>query len=581
MKASPSKLGNSPSAQPKKPFFAKQGDPFFSKPKDQKDPFFNKPSIQAKLSVSQPNDPYEQEADAVAEKVMRQPETGPNIQQMEHPEKETIQPKGNTPTTTVSANLQTQLNGTKGSDQALTESTNQFMSNAIGADFSDVRIHTDQNAIQMNQELNAKAFTYGSDIYFNQGEYQPNAEEGKRLLAHELTHVVQQKGNKASTKNRVHQKRIQRTVGSVQYGYLHTYGAVPVRRIAIQDRTLSQWRDFLRANGILQTSESTTQAGQVELIGYMALALGWQGLRMDEGLYIRGHIAAQPGPGMPADTRVRWNRLEGEVSPSNAVRLMVALLSTDGIDLPDMGTIDESGLGQNTMAAVLSLFIRRFAPLAIQTITNRSNAAGFGFIDQAWGARIREFMDESTGLRNSRGATNPANALVGAALGQAITGLLAATQMRLANSRARTMGQTALVYNAGFIAGGAIAGLSDREQRHRDMIKNSIKLVTSSSTLLIGNPVITHFVTNIQRFAIDPLLDAIVQADASSMQEAVIQAFNQVIQNLAGEVNGTQPVGFEEGRDSVEQGEVNQLEHEHFDVINLRFTQGMQHATPS
>ena len=68
------------------------------------------------------------------------------------------------------------------------------MSNAFGTDFSSVRVHTGSNAVQMNQGLNARAFTHGSDVYFNKGEYSPNSSNGKSLLAHELTHVVQQGG---------------------------------------------------------------------------------------------------------------------------------------------------------------------------------------------------------------------------------------------------------------------------------------------------------------------------------------------------------------------------------------------------
>jgi hypothetical protein len=68
------------------------------------------------------------------------------------------------------------------------------LSNALGADFSGVKVHTGQNAVEMNRSLNARAFTHGNDIYFNKGEYNPESSEGKRLLAHELTHVVQQKG---------------------------------------------------------------------------------------------------------------------------------------------------------------------------------------------------------------------------------------------------------------------------------------------------------------------------------------------------------------------------------------------------
>jgi hypothetical protein len=66
--------------------------------------------------------------------------------------------------------------------------TQSFMSSRFATDFSNVKIHTDGEAVQMNRELNAKAFTTGNDIYFSEGQYQPNSDSGKHLLAHELTH---------------------------------------------------------------------------------------------------------------------------------------------------------------------------------------------------------------------------------------------------------------------------------------------------------------------------------------------------------------------------------------------------------
>jgi len=68
------------------------------------------------------------------------------------------------------------------------------MESGFGADFSDVKIHTDTNAVQMSQELGAQAFTNGNDVYFNKGKYNPDSREGKHLLAHELTHTIQQTG---------------------------------------------------------------------------------------------------------------------------------------------------------------------------------------------------------------------------------------------------------------------------------------------------------------------------------------------------------------------------------------------------
>ena len=69
------------------------------------------------------------------------------------------------------------------------------MESAFGADFGNVRLHTDANADVLNRTLGADAFTTGRDIYFRQGRYDPDGTSGRRLLAHELTHVVQQAGS--------------------------------------------------------------------------------------------------------------------------------------------------------------------------------------------------------------------------------------------------------------------------------------------------------------------------------------------------------------------------------------------------
>lgn len=68
------------------------------------------------------------------------------------------------------------------------------MEQGFGSDFGNVNIHTDSEAAQMSQNIGAQAFTHGNDIYFNKGKYNPNSKEGKHLLAHELTHTIQQKG---------------------------------------------------------------------------------------------------------------------------------------------------------------------------------------------------------------------------------------------------------------------------------------------------------------------------------------------------------------------------------------------------
>ncbi len=88
--------------------------------------------------------------------------------------------------------MENRLNQAKGSGSSLPDNIRSFMEQSIGADFSSVKIHDDNAAAHMSRELNAQAFTHGRDIYFNTGKYSPSSSEGQHLLAHELTHVVQQ-----------------------------------------------------------------------------------------------------------------------------------------------------------------------------------------------------------------------------------------------------------------------------------------------------------------------------------------------------------------------------------------------------
>ncbi len=171
-----------------------------------------KKTIQTKLTIGSANDKYEREADAMADRIMRMPQAfssqplsngAKGIQRAcsacANKEEENIRRKplmmkseGGTPVATPA--LSAQLGSSKGSGSPLPSTTNNFMSKAFGADFSNVRIHTGNRAVQMNEGLQARAFAHGSDIYFNRGEYNPNSSQGKRLLSHELTHVVQQSG---------------------------------------------------------------------------------------------------------------------------------------------------------------------------------------------------------------------------------------------------------------------------------------------------------------------------------------------------------------------------------------------------
>ena len=101
---------------------------------------------------------------------------------------------------TASDSIETRLKSGKGGGQSLPNETCDFMESRFGNDFSGVNVHTGSDAVQLSQELGAQAFTHGEDVYFNSGKYSPHTGEGKKLLAHELTHTIQQTGPKIKTK---------------------------------------------------------------------------------------------------------------------------------------------------------------------------------------------------------------------------------------------------------------------------------------------------------------------------------------------------------------------------------------------
>lgn len=190
-------------------------------------------AVQTKLTIGKPNDKYEQEADRVADQVVRTKpaaasgagrmpapaiQSKPRLQKMDEeevqaksfptimrmPEEELqariqktedeevqTKPAGNTPQV-ASDSIQNQIEQSKGGGSPLSSSTQSFMESRIGADFSNVKIHNDSNAHKLSAKLNAQAFAVGNNVFFNQGKYNPESQSGKHLLAHELTHTVQQ-----------------------------------------------------------------------------------------------------------------------------------------------------------------------------------------------------------------------------------------------------------------------------------------------------------------------------------------------------------------------------------------------------
>ncbi len=214
--------------------------------------------FQPKLTVNQPGDEYEREADTVADRVMRMTDTVPlggmSIQRKTMPisplqrkcahcereEERTAVSRKETGAGAASGqaappSVHSALSGT---GQPLDGGTRQFMESRFGQDFSKVRVYTGAGAAESAQAIQARAYTSGRDIVFGASQYQPDTSEGKRLLAHELVHTVQQGGG--------HAAHVQRATSDFQISDL------PASAAAETDRIL-----FERGSDVIPASEAT------------------------------------------------------------------------------------------------------------------------------------------------------------------------------------------------------------------------------------------------------------------------------------------------------------------------------------
>ena len=97
----------------------------------------------------------------------------------------------------VHSSVQSKIDSTRGGGTNLDTGVAEKLSPSLG-DLSDVRVHTDDTADKLNNAVSARAFATGTDVYFAKGEYNPGSAAGDKLIAHELAHVVQQRGASAS-----------------------------------------------------------------------------------------------------------------------------------------------------------------------------------------------------------------------------------------------------------------------------------------------------------------------------------------------------------------------------------------------
>jgi len=154
------------------------------------------PAMQPELCSGVPNNAWEQEADRVAEHVMRMPEPVDQRSSETEEEVEFMQGQAHEDISSTPGVTAPDFEHLKGDGQPLASETRAYFEPRFGVDFGDVSIHADDRAAAVAQAIQAKAFTFGHRIVFDQEQYAPNSEMGKHLLAHELTHVLQQSHEK-------------------------------------------------------------------------------------------------------------------------------------------------------------------------------------------------------------------------------------------------------------------------------------------------------------------------------------------------------------------------------------------------
>lgn len=151
-------------------------------------------AVRTSLQVNRAGDRSEQEADRTADTVMR--DRTPRVAiQRRVAEEERERPQ-------VTPSFEESVGTMRGQGQSLDRDTRALMETRFGHDFSRVRVHADARAAEMSGAIQARAFTLGSDIFFGAGTYRPRMANGQRLLAHELTHVVQQRGSDSANRDR-------------------------------------------------------------------------------------------------------------------------------------------------------------------------------------------------------------------------------------------------------------------------------------------------------------------------------------------------------------------------------------------
>lgn len=167
------------------------------------------------------------------------------------------------------------INRSRGGGQSLDSGVQEQMGSSMGYDFSNVRVHTSGESDQLNQELGAKAFTTGQDVFFRGGAYSPNSSSGQELIAHELTHVVQQSTGavQSSGKMAVNEPgdRFEGEADSVAKAVMSTEATPPVQREMMPPEDELQTKREVQRQELDEEQMADAQMAQTEIAEEEAL----------------------------------------------------------------------------------------------------------------------------------------------------------------------------------------------------------------------------------------------------------------------------------------------------------------------
>lgn len=258
--------------------------------------------VQAKLVIGAPGDRYEQEADLVADLVVRAQTTHAPAPMATTPpmispyvQREPVGDDQAQPGTFADPTLETRLLGAAGAGRPLPPRVQQGMEQRFGIRFDGVRVHHDAEAHRLAEDVEALAFTHGRNIYFAAGAYAPDTPAGDRLLAHELTHVVQQSGGAASPS---HQAPVQR---------------IPLIRGTEFHKVVGRLLTANKERGLVSEAPipgATRNKQELDLVGYADL---YESTEKNKALGVRGRFEVPPGvnPSDVPDKPLKFERVSG------------------------------------------------------------------------------------------------------------------------------------------------------------------------------------------------------------------------------------------------------------------------------